>query len=137
MGIYIAYRFWSSGKLFLRRVEGDRALESLCRKLFFATSLMIFDGQLSICASIISMSSTVNYHETRYVWSSIIFGPISICITIVWMLVGYFAFRNENKILTWIFTILSANQIILVIGMLLKVPLFIDLIVLIAVMTQE
>ncbi|CAL8086541.1 unnamed protein product [Orchesella dallaii] len=123
MGIYIAYRFWSSGKLFLRRVEGDRALEPLCRKLFFATSLMIFDGQLSICASIISMSTTVNYQEIKHVWiSSLIFGPISICITLVWIIVGYFAMRNESKILTWLFTLLSANQIILIVGMLLKRP---------------
>ncbi|ODN03718.1 hypothetical protein Ocin01_02954, partial [Orchesella cincta] len=123
MGIYIAYRFWTSGKMFLRRVEGDRPLEPFCRKLFFAEGLMIFDGQLSICASIISMSTTVNYQEIKHVWiSSLIFGPISICITIVWIIVGYLAMRNESKILTWIFTLLSANQIILIVGMLLKRP---------------
>lgn len=97
MGIYIAFRFWSSGKLFLRRVEGDRQLEPLCKKLFFATSLLIFDGQISICASIISMSSTVNNQESTRVWlSSLVFGPISICVTIIWMIVGYFAVRLKR-----------------------------------------
>jgi hypothetical protein len=98
IGCYITYQFWVRGKLFLRRVENDKALEADCRKLFFAQSLMLFDTQLTICAAIISMAPTVNNDKT-FVWiSSLVFSPISIVTAIVAMIIGYFAVTQSHHL---------------------------------------
>jgi len=95
IGGYITYKFWTTGKLFLKRVEGDTLLEPYCKKLFFTQSLLMFDTQLTICAGIISMAQSLNNQNT-YVWiSSLVFAPICIFISVATLIVGYFAVRLQ------------------------------------------
>lgn len=91
LGSYIAHRFWKNGKLFLRRVEGNKVLETFCRKTFFAQSLILFDTQLTICAGVISIGPSINQGTTAVWISSLVVAPISIGCAILALVIGYFA----------------------------------------------
>lgn len=91
LGSYMAYRFWKQGKLFLRRVEGNRQLETSCKRLFFTQSLIMFDTQLTICACIMSMAPTINQDNTVVWVSSLVVAPIGISCAVLSLIIGYFA----------------------------------------------
>jgi hypothetical protein len=75
----------------MKRVDGNQELEPLCRKLFFTTSYLIFDTQLTLCASIISMAPSVNQEDQNIRIASVVFAPIFMGGTLIWFLCGYWA----------------------------------------------
>ena len=72
-------------------MDGNTELEPLCRKLFFTTSYLVFDTQLTLCACIISMAPSVNQDDRNTLIASVVFAPFFMGATIVWFIFGYFA----------------------------------------------
>lgn len=75
-------------------------IQAICNRIFLCDSLLKFDIQLGVSASILWIQRSLV--EEKIVREEIIVVPIAVTITFLWGLIGYMAIRLENRILVWI-----------------------------------
>ncbi|XP_013409718.1 uncharacterized protein LOC106173212 [Lingula anatina] len=98
LGLWVWYTYFQSGNLILRTVGASEALQNSCKTLFFTEAALDVDVQM---ASSMLLLILKDGHTTGTLWICVL--TIGFAFTVAWSVLGYFAMRYENKILTFIF----------------------------------
>ncbi|XP_064642509.1 uncharacterized protein LOC135496872 isoform X2 [Lineus longissimus] len=98
VGCIITRDYNESGNLIFRTVGASAELQSCCKIMFFTSSIIKLDFQIAMSMIVLVLRNgrIIGQLETITL-------AVGIPVTVLWLILGFWCMRFENKIATWIF----------------------------------
>ncbi|XP_042226628.1 uncharacterized protein LOC121869357 [Homarus americanus] len=119
IGLILGYNYWQSENLIFRTVGADSTIQAMCRNLFTAITLILFDTQIVGSVVILSLHDGITKLDLEEIMILSVGPPL----LLVWAIITYLALRVESSYLFTVAMMLSPCHVVFVLAAIIQTAL--------------